>query len=314
MQSRLSFNKYLVACLGLLCCAVGVHAQYRTGGAASQPVHSLSLSLGGGLSMTRSNWESESIDLRDKAGGAALFGLSYEVSKKQFIFGVGVSVDYDYTRQRIDSFSDVFPRLDREGDSIYYAYRYRAYEDAQQRLSVSVPVYIGGYIGQYVYLLAGVKFSFPLLSSHNTETDLSTAGTYQRFIHTIENSPTYGYYPTDHYSYQESYDDAQWYLSPTLEIGSRFVLSRSVAMRIGAYAEYRFPFGGKAEYVLTDYSMVDENPHTLNQSNLRENIRFHSVPTCSLQTKFPDYWTVGIKWTCQFMFRHKVKLCRCVAM
>lgn len=296
----------------LLCGVSPATAQYHT--RSGRVVHSINLSLGGGMSMTHSHWATDAPILQDKAGGNGQVQLTYELAKDWFIFGLGIGFDYNYTSQHIDSFAHLFERLDRENDEITYAYRYTDYNDEQQRVMLSVPLYMGANIGRYCYLLVGAKATFPLQAKHRTQTILSTDGTYNRFIHTVENAPTYGYYPAAEYAYEEGYQEAQWYLAPLLEVGSNFQINRGVGMRVGLYAEYDFPFRAYTGKALVDYSRVDDNPHWLSQDNLKENILFNAPSTTTYCQKATEYWTIGLKWTCQFMFSRRHNVCRCLEM
>ena len=311
MLQKLLFGKYIVL-LVLLCGVLPVAAQYYT--RSGQVVHSINLSLAGGMSMTHSHWATGAPLLQDKAGGDGQVQLTYELAKDWFIFGLGVGFDYNYTRQHIDSFAHLFDRLDREQDPITYAYRYSDYNDEQQRMLVTVPLYLGAAIGDYFYLLAGAKAALPLQAKHTTGTVLSTDGTYQRFIHTIEDAPTYGYYAPDQYASTRTYADARWYLAPMLEMGANFTLNRRVAMRLGVFADYYFPFGATHNLPLVDYSAVDSNPMTQNKHNLQENILFNATTNANYCTKAANYWTVGLRWTCRFMFRRQPNVCRCLEM
>ena len=183
------YTKSHIVSILLLLVSVAASAQYSTG----RVNHYLALSLGGGESNTFTSFAGNSSFSKDQAGGNALFNIAYELRKDQFFFGLGIGVAYNYTWQKTEPFCNTFSRTDREGDDIIYTYQYTDYCDRQHVLSVGIPVYFGGYIGSYAYILAGAKFSFPILADHYTTTMLSTNGTYTRFIHTIENAPTYGF-------------------------------------------------------------------------------------------------------------------------
>lgn len=312
MRQRLWWNKG-AALLMLLCMpAVSIIAQYRTRHGGIE--NGINLSVGGGIAMSNTQWQSSAPTIADLAGGEARVAVGYELSKDWFVFGLGVGVDYDYTRQRIDSMTDLFDRLDREGDAITYAYRYSDYTDSQQRLLVSIPVYIGAHIGEYMYLLVGAEATLPITANHKTQTMMQTSGTYKRFIHTIENAPTYGYYAQAEYSKKGAYQDSRCYIAPMAEIGANFRLNRTVSMRVGVYATYHFPLGEWNRTMLVDYSHIDINPQTQTEANLRENIVFHAIPTAANDKKRSEYWAIGLKWTCRFVFPKQASVCRCLEM
>lgn len=312
MWQRLWWNKRVALAMLLALPAVSIVAQYRTHHSGVES--GVDLSLGGGIAMSNTHWPASAPTIADLVGNEVRIAVGYELSKDWFVFGFGVGVDYDYTRQRIDSMTDLFDRLDREGDAITYAYRYSDYTDNQQRLLVSIPVYIGAHIGEYVYLLAGAEATLPIIAHHKTQTTLQTTGTYKRFIHTIENAPTYGYYAPTEYSKQGDYQDSHCYIAPMAEIGANFRLNKTVSMRVGIYAAYHFPLGVWDRTALIDYSRVDINPQTQTEADLRENIMFHAVPTAANDQKRSEYWTIGVKWTCRFVFPKRTSVCRCLEM
>lgn len=311
MWQRLLWNKSVVLLI-LLNVSVVSTAQYRTHHSGVES--GVNLSLGGGMTMSNTHWQASAPTIEDLAGSEAHIAVGYELSRDWFVFGFGVGVDYDYTCQRIDSMTDLFDRLDREGDAITYAYRYSDYTDSQQRLLVSIPVYIGAHIGEYMYLQVGAEVTLPVTARHKTQTILQTTGTYKRFIHTIENAPTYGYYAPAGYSKQGGYQDSRCYIAPMGEIGANFRLNKTVSMRVGVYAAYHFPLGAWGRTALIDYSRVDINPQTQTEADLRENIIFHAVPTAANDKKRSEYWTIGVKWTCRFVFPKRTSVCRCLEM
>lgn len=312
MLQRLWWNRVLLLVAMVCMPALSVCAQYRTH--SQGVVNGINVSLGSGLLMSNTHWKEAFSSLEDRAGGTADVQVVYELSKDWFVFGLGAGFDFACSRQHIDAFSDLFERLDREGDEIVYSYHYSDYSDKQTRLLVTVPVYIGARLGKYAYLLAGAKASFPVFAEHETRTVLETDGTYQRFIHTIQNAPTYGYYAPAEYGFSDKYRDAQYCLSPMVELGADFQLNRRVSMRVGAYVEYQFPLGLDSKLPLTDYSKVDINPLTQNEANLKENIAFNAIPVVGYGKKSSEYWTVGLRWTCRFVFEKKQRICLCVDM
>lgn len=276
--------------------------------------HYITLSIAGGESNMFTQIEETAPRIKDMPGGDALFSLTYELRKAGFFLGFGAEVDYDYTWQKIDSFIDRFDRQDREYDEIYYEYVYHDYRDAQHNLQVSIPLYVGYNIGHYAYVKAGAKLSLSLLNNHKTTTDLATQGTYKRFIHTIQNAPTYGYYYNDEYTYSAPFDASSLKVSPLLEAGARIPIhtkSKRLGMRIGAYAEYAIPLSWNNKLEMIDYGAVDKSPFTQNQQNLRDNIVFNSILNTSYQKKAFNQLTVGVRWTLLINVTPPDHVCMC---
>ena len=304
------YTKSHILSVFLLLVSVAACAQYSTG----RVNHYLALSLGGGESNTFTSIADNAS--KDPAGGNALFNIAYELRKDRFFFGLGAGIDYHYTRQQIEAVCNPFNRTDREGDDIIYTYQYTDYRDRQHVLSVGIPVYFGGYIGNYAYLLAGAKLSLPVLAKHHTTTMLSTCGTYTRFIHTIENAPTYGYFPAEEYTYKKDYAAPWMLIAPMVEAGARLPLrSRRVEMRLGVYAEYHIPVSYIHDLPLVDYSQMPTTPpdeQTL--QDMHNLLIFNPITNSYLQSKTWSQLTVGVKWTCLFNLTRQAYPCRCIEM
>lgn len=287
-------------------------AQYHNSTDA-QVNHFLTLSLAGGESQMLLTNAAIAPAFKTQAGADALFQFTYELRKYNFIFGLGAQADYDFTRQHADTFSHVSQRVDRQQEPIWYAYHYSDYRDEQHNVQVSVPVYFGGNIGSYVYLLAGAKLSLSMWTLHNTTTNLSTDGTYIRFVHTIQDAPYYGYYHIDEYRYSSPWQAPQFKVSPMVEVGARIpVRSRTgrVGMRLGAYAEYGIPINAGRQVDLVNYALVDENPATMNQQNLKNRIIFNSVLNAN-SLKAWSQLSVGLRWTVLFNVTAPGHICIC---
>lgn len=306
------YTKSYILSVLLLLVSVAVCAQYST----TQLNHFITISLGGGEGNTFTSLVQDAPAFKDKAGGDALFQVGYELRKGAFFFGLGASLDYDYCWQKTDSFSHTTERLDREGEEVTYAYHYTDYRDAQHAISVGVPVYFGGNIGDYFYLLAGAKLNVAVFANHVTTTMLETDGTYHRFIHTIENAPSYGYFPAEEYSYRSQLLVPQLQIAPVLELGARLPIDkRRVEMRLGVYAEYHFPLSYTHNARLIDYSQLPTTPpNEQTLQDLHNGLIFNALHTTSLQSKAWSQFAVGIKWTCLFNVTRQKYPCRCIDM
>lgn len=300
----------------LFTCALSVQvvvAQYHKS-TDGQVNHYLTFSVAGGETNMFTSLTEDAPAIKDMPGADALFQLSYELRKRSFFVGLGIQADYDFTWQRVDTFSNLFERTDREYDPITYAYRYSDYRDRQHTLQLSVPLYVGANVGRYFYVLAGAKVSLAFVAEHKTTTLLSTDGTYHRFIHTIVDVPSYGYYYEDLYASVGAWEAPFLKVSPMAEFGFRIpVKSKSgrVGMRAGFYAEYGIPLDWSNMLPMIDYRHVDDSPFTQSQDNLRENIVFNSVLNSSFQKKAFNQLTVGLRWTLLINVTPPDHVCMC---
>jgi len=253
--------------------------------------------------------------IHNNVGADGQLHIGYELRQRNFVFGIGVGGDYDLHRQSIDSLKDNYERRDREADAITYTYAYRDYKDLQQAVSLSIPVYVGGYLTEELYLLAGVKVGIHMWNTHRVDTEMETYGTYHEFIHTIHHTDYFGYYNEAHYTYSASFPSPALKVTPMLEIGYKIPVqtkSKRVEMRVGGYAEYGIPLSQQNELRMTDISRTDVNPVTQSQANLRENIILNaSVATDWQQGGKSCNLQVGVRFTCLFNVTPPKKFCMC---
>ena len=251
----------------------------------------------------------------NRIGADAQFHIGYELRQKNFFFGVGVGADYDLGRQHIDSLKDNYSRVDREGDPITYTYAYRDYNDRQMSANISIPVYVGGYLTDALYLLGGVKFGIHMWGIHYAQTEMETYGTYTEFIHTIHHTDYYGYYREAHYEYMALCPAPKFKVTPMVEIGYKIPLetkSKRVEMRVGAYAEYGIPLSLQNDLPMVDISRTDINPFTQNQNNMRTNIILNAPVTSDWQVGGKSSnLQVGVRFTCLFNVTPPKRFCMC---
>ena len=314
-QLRLLCAKSVLLILFAAVCTTAAARPRTTYKKSSGIQHYITLSLSGGEGNAMTRATDDHPFIHNNIGADGQFHIGYELRQRNFLFGIGVGGDYDLHRQRIDSFTDVYSRLDREQDPIYYIYSYRDYKDLQQAVNVSVPIYIGGYLTEELYLLAGVKLGIHVWNTHTVHTELETYGTYQQFIHTIHGAEYFGYYNESHYTYSGAYPAPAFKVTPMLEVGYKIPLdikNKRIEMRVGGYVEYGIPLSKQNELRMADISRTDVNPSTQNQLNLRDNIILNApVATdwqkggnsCNLQ--------VGVRFTCLFNVTPPKKFCMC---
>ena len=253
--------------------------------------------------------------IHNNIGADGQLHIGYELRQRNFVFGIGVGGDYDLTRQRIDSFADIYRRMDRESDPIDYVYEYTDYRDLQQSVSLSVPIYFGGYLTDELYLLAGVKFGMHLWNTHTVNTELETYGNYIQFIHTIHSDEYFGYYNRSHYAYTSAYPAPSIKVTPMLEVGYKIPMDpkqKRIEMRVGGYVEYGIPLSTANNLPLVDISRTDINPNTQNQQNLKENIILNPAVASDWQDKGKSAnLQVGVRFTCLFNVTPPKKFCMC---
>lgn len=306
MRLRL-YVKYVLVCL--LVGALPLSAQNR----ANQTRHYLALQLGGG----EANNIMPHSAVKPDAGAAGNASFLYELHRGQFLFGLGVGAQYQYTGEKLAEYIDVFDRVDRSGEPVQYGYVYSSLRGQEHDLRLTVPVYFGLEWGSVGYTLLGAKVSYSFLSKYSTAADLLTQGTYAWGIEPIRSEGVndctpLGYYPLQAYSSKGSYEERLW-VAFSLEAGAYLPLNiNKVRMRLGAYAEYAFRIGAMPALALADYSRVNDNPQTQTMDDLQQNLLLNPVLNSSLMAKQLHNLEVGIRWTVLFDVTHNTPPCHCM--
>ena len=315
-QQRFWCAKCAIACL--LLALMVLPAEARTQGTykkSSGVQHYITMSLSAGEGNTMMQTPDNLPKVHNRVGADGQFHIGYELRQTGFFFGIGVGADYDLGRQHIDSLKDNYGRYDREDDAITYTYAYRDYNDMQMSAHISIPIYIGGYLSEKLYLLGGVKFGIHMWGIHRAQTEMETYGTYKEFIHTIHRTDYYGYYKESHYEYMGLCTSAKFRITPMVEVGYKIPLetkSKRVEMRVGGYVEYGIPLSAQNDLPMVDISRTDVNPFTQNQADLRANIILNSPVTTTWQEGGKTgNLQVGVRFTCLFNVTPPKRFCMC---
>lgn len=324
---------------GLL--ARDVQANYTT----DKAEHRISIGLGGGvaLSMGKSTdylWEDKNpyyvqtapdgsvtsftpyraaSPVNHKTGGDVLFDIGYELRKNHFIFGIGLRLHFDQLRTTLDTMEIAFGRQYSQQEA-KYNYCFEQYDDRLQVLDCAVPVYFGMEVGRYMYFHLGAVAGYACYAQHRTDARMRTELTLLKFIGTaignFRDSPSMGAFSMDDYTYKGRVENVnRWTLTPTVEIGARFQVSKRVQMRLGVYAGYAVQIGWNTDNVssvrIVDFKeegkyvcctglihqMQDPAVQQEMQNTIRENIIFNSPLYSELQPKAFSNIVVGVKWT-----------------
>gem|GEM_PF-1831906 len=291
---------------------------------SNKPQHYLMLSLQGGESNSLSKAQ-EGINLKDKAGAGAGFDFSYEVEYHRFFFDAGLTVDYGYTGQWLDSLVETDSRItaDYEGHEVEYQYVYDDLLERQHRLSAGLRIAFGYWFHQYVYGSVGAKLKIPVLAMYNTDTRLLTQGVYDFGSEPLRSIPeigrdlnAYGYYADSDFSYKSDGGKAIRAALPelalTAEIGGRIPLkSKKTGMRAGVFAEYAMPIGSVKRGMLGVYDKVNSDPSALTEADMRQNLALNSVLDTELLKRNTHFLTVGVRLTVMFNVTRDAVPCRC---
>lgn len=304
------FDKTALLLLFLTLATSQCLAQYRSSLKGSR--HYIALSLAG----AEANDLTYTEGITSQPGAGASVRISYEWQYKKWLLGAGVEARYQYLRDTLQDFTDAFNRKDRVGTDVRYLYNYLGFKETDQALLVSVPVYFGREIGDYMYVTLGATFSLPLLTQASTVTRLYTEGEYGFGIGTAnslgsEDFSFYGYYPIDEYTQKKSYKDAMR-VSADVEIGGLIPIeSKQIKLRAGIYGSYAFRFGTFPGDQLVDYSAVEQSPTLMTQQNLKENIHFESIMLSNRLSNWAHNLEVGVRLTLLFDVTGEKHHCMC---
>lgn len=315
MKERPS-KSYVSIVLLCLCISFTIQAQeYST--SAGKLRHFVGLQTNVGEANTVPNSKEHLV--QSKAGAAASLGFVYELSYRHWRFGIGLDGGYHYKNDYISSFTDAFPRLDRNGESVSYEYVYHQYAQQNHVLMLSLPLHVGYDIGQWVYIQIGGRISMPLVSQYKVHTNLYTQGVYPWSISPIRSDhgndfSLLGYYPDQSLDYRSTYAD---YVRAgiSFEAGGYLPLpqdaKRAIRLRMGVYATVDWRLGKSPHHTIADYTNVDTNPTTQTQENLWQTLSLHALTTTVAYASLPSVMECGIRLTCLFDATLEPKICRC---
>lgn len=288
-----------IYCLALLLGLLALPALAQTRNTQNRVEHYVGFSLAGGLAAN--TYQTPLIE--NQAGAAADLKFHYELHKSKWIIGLGVEAEYQYLRDTVADFTDSKDWKDRDGDACSYQYVYQGYHETDHALGIAIPVHFGREFGDYVYTLIGARFYIPLYTQSLTHTRLLTQGNYDWNIDPIRTEgindySIYGYYANSEYDYAYTYEEFMR-VGAWLEIGSYIPLKKAkkTRLRAGLYANYDWRLGSVGYDKLADYRKVDMSPRTINQENLRANIRWNAVNTTDLVRNMPANFEVGVRMT-----------------
>lgn len=294
---------------------------------AGQANHYFIFTVQGGEASTMA--AAQGVKLSNLAGYQLAGGLGYEIRANHFFINLGAQADWQSAGQRVEGWTEPYNRLDPFGNPVTYNYRYSFLEERQKNLQVAPMLQLGGYLGQYVYVAAGVKVRLTLQNEYASRVNMTTDGVYEKYIQPVQNSPVHGYYPTDVYKGggKQIYALTQPVVAPMVEVGAKLPIhtpSHRVGMRVGAYIEYGLPIGWEKEptssfnalssvATVMDYRQVDLVPQHYSQQNLKDNLLFHSVLRSDWMKSAPGNLSVGLKLTVMFNVTAVKSFCNCDA-
>lgn len=295
----------------MLLSALPVSAQNRTKNLS----HFLAVSIGGG----EANNLFYQKGITPQIGGAGNLMVAYELHANKFIFGVGVEAQYQYTREKTDTYLDEFGWVDKVGEAVQYGYVYNNLSGHEHDIRMTLPVYFGYVARNGFYALVGGKVSLSVWSKAHTEADMFTQGTYAWSIEPvrsvgINDFSSLGYYPEQTYATDASYTERLW-VAASLELGSYIPLPskyKKVRMRAGVYADYALRLDKMPANPQADYSAVDVNPYTQSQADLQQHLVLNPVLNSDRLGDKCHNLEVGVRLTVLFDVSTYNPPCHCV--
>lgn len=297
---------------------------------AQRPNHYITFSVQGGEANTLA--ASKEVKLTNRAGYQGAAGVAYELRAKSFFINLGAQIDWQQTGQEVKGWTESYAITDQYNNPWQYRYHYSFLQETQHNLQVAPVLMMGGYIGQYLYIAAGVKARLTLSNDYSSQVLLTTGGLRENFIQEVYNQPIYGFYPTDTYKGggKNIYTLTQPVVAPVLEIGAKLPIhtaSHRIAMRVGGYVEYGIPmqwqrvpsaayatpYYGAGQHTVMDYRWVNTNHPAgqLSQQNLKDNLQMHTLLASDWLKGAPSNLTVGVKLTVLFNVTAVHTFCNC---
>jgi len=287
--------------------------------------HYLDLSVSGGALVPVTKGEG----LTNQIGADGQVAFSYEMGIRSFFFNLGVGAQYNLLRRQIGEFVDATPSQDPNMNPVTYRYVFNDFAEQEQALMFTVPLQIGYYFTNHVYMAVGAKLQLPFYGSYTTTTKLYTEGDYVNLMEYISrNVPSFGYYAEDQYKSSGSIArnlGSEIRVAPGIEIGARFHIKKRWNCKVAFYAEYSLPVvTADVQYDLVDYSAISAEPGMRTQDNLRENIKFYPIALSrynasvlevagqNVLAKAAQNMAIGVRFAVHLDVSKAPKICNCI--
>lgn len=317
--------KQFILLLLLLPLAATMSAQRYFTSQTGRTQHFLNLSLSGGASLPTVKGDG----LTNQIGADGQVAFSYEIAKRSFFVSLGVGAQYDLSRRCLENMVDVSPTVDPNMHNVNYRYVFRTLAEQQQTLMLTVPLQLGYYITNDLYLAVGAKLQLPFYGSYATKANLYTEGEYVNLMQFVsQNVPSFGYYPEDVYTGKGRTAVAlgnTFRVAPGIEFGGLFQLHKRLSCRVALYAEYSIPITAPSvRYDIVDYSRVSVIPGTRTMEDLKENIAFSPIAESrynmsvvghagqDILSKAAQNVAFGVRLVLHLNVSRSPKICNCV--
>lgn len=158
----------------------------------SKPVASfIDVYGGGGYSALLHGVEGSSVP----GGGAGMLGVGYFMKhKSNFHFRAGLEFMYLNSTTSLDNFSYSgdfsYSDANKQNHIMKYMMDFEGYKEAQNRMSLNIPIMFGTQIKQF-YFLAGAKAGLGLMGNYSMKSDVTTTLEDPELIDIMGNMPTH---------------------------------------------------------------------------------------------------------------------------
>ncbi|MCQ2342612.1 MAG: hypothetical protein MJZ75_03855 [Paludibacteraceae bacterium] len=311
----------LVLAVGLMPLSAQRYFSSVTGGTQ----HFLNLSVSAGALLPTTKGEG----LTNQIGADGQIAFSYEIAKRSFFVNLGVGAQYNLSRRRLDHFVDATPAVDPNMHALTYRYVFDNFAEMQHDLMLTVPLQVGYFLTNDLYLAVGAKVQLPFYGTYKTKTNLYTEGEYINLMEYISrNVPSFGYYPEEKYTYGANRNVSLGQVirvAPGIEFGGLFQIRKRLSCKVAFYAEYSIlVVAPSVEYDVVDYSNVASQPGMRNMDNLKENLVFLPITESRYNSSVIDYAgqdilakaaqnvAFGVRFTLHLNVSRTPKICNCV--
>ena len=177
--------------------------------------------------------------------------LCYELSYNMLLMQVGVGAEYSRAHLKATDYFTTIATFDTQGTEFTYAYQFTDRIDHASEVAVSVPLLAGCQVS-YFYFLAGVIGSMMMYQQNNASANVTSWGTYDRFVADLGKMDNHAFYTNEPISATSNaaYIWPRIQVRPHLELGARFTSAdisntgyrnrkqQDITFRVAAYAEY----------------------------------------------------------------------------
>lgn len=236
-------------------------------------------------------------------------GADYMYQQDHFFVLSGLALRLQTVKLNVDSWQYEIDMHDSQGAPYRLRYHFYDRKDLSRNLFLEVPVMVGGYLHEGLYLMAGAKFQLRCYSYSRVDAIGSTTAVYQRYVGVWEEMDNHGYRKDVPLRYTDGGLGPRFDITASAEFGYEWMLhehfvrsgrrsTQDHRLRLGAFVDFGL-LRTVAKGVAPLYDIPSATPFDFSTFHMQNAILSSEMTSSSVRNLF-----VGLKLT-YFFYGHE---------